>query len=46
MKAKKIVLLANGRKKSHAIERTTNGLVNTEVPATVLQLHPDVIILI
>src|SRR6056297_3011273 len=36
MKAKKIVLLASGRKKSHAIEKTINGPVSTEVPATIL----------
>jgi len=46
MKAKKIVLLASGRKKSHAIEKTINGPVSTEVPATILQLHPDVKLLI
>jgi glucosamine-6-phosphate deaminase len=46
MKAKKILLLASGRKKSHAIEKTINGPVSTEVPATILQLHPDVKLLI
>ena len=46
MKAQKIILLASGRKKAHVIEKTINGPVNTEVPATVLQLHNDVIILI
>ena len=46
MKAQKIILLANGRKKAHVIERTINGPVSTKVPATVLQLHNDVIILI
>ena len=46
MKAKKIILLANGRKKAHAIERTIKGPVSTEVPATVLQLHQDVTIII
>lgn len=46
MKAQKIILLANGRKKAHVIERTINGPVSTEVPATVLQLHNDVTLLI
>lgn len=46
MKAKKIVLLANGRKKSQAIERTIHGPVSTEVPATVLQLHNNVLLII
>jgi glucosamine-6-phosphate deaminase len=46
MKAEKIILLASGPKKAHVIERTINGPVSTEVPATVLQLHSDVTLLI
>lgn len=46
MKAKKIILLASGRKKAPVIARTINGPVSTEVPATVLQLHSEVTILI
>jgi len=46
IKAQKIILLASGRKKSHVIERTINGPVSTEVPATVLQLHNNVTVLI
>jgi len=46
MKAQKIILLASGRKKAHVIESTINCPVSSEVPATALQLHNDVIILI
>ncbi len=46
MKAEKIILLANGLKKAHVIARTIHGKVSTEVPATVLQLHQDVTIII
>lgn len=46
MRAKKIVLLASGRKKAHIIERTINGKVSTRIPSTVLKLHNDVIIIL
>lgn len=46
MKAKKIILLASGKKKAPIIAKSINGPVSTEVPATVLQLHNDVTILI
>jgi len=46
MKARKIILLAGGRKKAPVIAKTINGPVSTEVPATVLQLHNEVTILI
>jgi len=46
MKARKIILLASGRKKAPVIAKTINGPVSTEVPATVLQLHNEVTILI
>jgi len=46
MRAKKIILLANGKRKTKAIERTINGPITTKVPATVLQLHNDVTIIV
>lgn len=46
MRAKKIILLASGRKKALVIERTINGTVSTKIPATVLQLHNDVTLII
>lgn len=42
MKAKKIVLLANGDNKSDAMREMTSGYVNTHVPASILQTHPDI----
>lgn len=46
MRAKKIILLANGKRKTKAIERTINSPITTKVPATVLQLHKEVTIII
>ena len=41
MNAKKIVILASGKKKAHAVKASVEGAVTEEVPASVLQLHPD-----
>lgn len=41
MSAKKIVLLAFGAKKAKAIQKTVEGPVTEEVPASILQKHPD-----
>lgn len=46
MKAKKIVLLANGQNKAEAIEKTVFGRINPTVPASILQLHEDVTIIL
>ena len=46
MQAKKIILLANGKRKARVIERTINGPITTKVPATVLQLHNNVTIIV
>lgn len=45
-KARKIYLLAWGEKKSEIIKRAVEGPVSKEVPATFLQSHPDVEVLI
>ena len=45
MMAKKIILLANGKNKHAAIAALLNDKVTTAVPATLLKLHPDVIVL-
>lgn len=42
MKAKKIVLLANGKNKAEAMKEMTSGFVNTQVPASILQTHCDI----
>ena len=46
MKAKKIVLLASGENKAKAIKNMTNGYINTNHPASVLQAHRDCILII
>ncbi|NLP47107.1 MAG: glucosamine-6-phosphate deaminase [Epulopiscium sp.] len=42
IKAKKIVLLANGSHKAKIIAETIYGDVRPQVPSTILQFHPDV----
>ena len=41
MNAKKILILANGANKAKAVYGLVKGEVTEEVPASVLQLHPD-----
>ena len=41
--ARRILLLASGRKKAEAVERTLRDPVSESLPASALQLHPDVI---
>ena len=46
MKAKKILLIANGKSKAEAIRKTCLGPVTPRVPASILQFHPDVTIIV
>jgi len=46
MRARKIILLANGKRKAWVIEKTINSPITTKVPATVLQLHNDVTVIV
>ena len=46
MEAKRCLLLANGKSKADAIARCVEGPITAEVPASALQMHPRVIILI
>lgn len=46
MKAKKIIVLANGESKASAIYNMMYGEKNEQVPASVLQSHPDVTVII
>ena len=41
MNAKKILILANGANKAKAVYGLVKGEVTENVPASVLQLHPD-----
>ena len=42
MSAKKILLIASGESKAEALYRSLYGPVTPNVPASILQLHPDV----
>lgn len=44
--ARAIVLLATGRSKAACIERAINGVLTTEMPASFLQVHHDVDIML
>lgn len=46
MRAKKIVLLASGKEKAECIYEAIYGNITPNLPASVLQLHPDVIFVI
>lgn len=46
MQAKKIILLASGKEKRDAIFKAVRGETTPEVPASVLQLHPNVIVIV
>ncbi|MBS4535268.1 glucosamine-6-phosphate deaminase [Clostridium sp. D2Q-14] len=41
MHAKKIILMASGEEKADAVKKAVEGSISPEVPASVLQLHPD-----
>ena len=41
MQAKKVLLIANGKDKKEIVEKALYGPVTPEVPASILQFHPD-----
>ena len=45
MQAKKILLIANGVNKKDILEKSFNGPVDPKIPASILQLHPDVTVI-
>ncbi len=45
LQAKKILLIANGKKKKDILEKALHGPITPTVPASVLQLHPDVTVI-
>ena len=45
MQAKKILLVANGASKKDILEKAFFGPITPEVPASILQLHPDVTVI-
>jgi glucosamine-6-phosphate deaminase len=44
--AKAVVLLATGERKAACVEQLVTGPITTQLPASFLQLHPDVEILL
>lgn len=46
MQAKKILLIASGQGKADAVKAMMNGKITTECPASMLQMHRDVTIII
>lgn len=46
LKARRILLLANGSKKAPAIKETVSGFITTKCPASFLQAHPDVTLIL
>ncbi|MHB9926564.1 glucosamine-6-phosphate deaminase [Clostridium botulinum] len=44
--SKKIILLACGSAKSDAVSKTINGKINPNIPASILQLHRDVVVIV
>ena len=45
MSAKKVLLIANGANKKEILEKAFYGPITPEVPASILQLHPDVTVI-
>ena len=45
MKAKKIILLANGENKHAAVAQMLHDRITTQCPATILKAHPDVVLI-
>lgn len=45
MQAKRILLVANGKAKLDILKKSMEGPVDPKVPASILQLHPDVTII-
>lgn len=45
MQAKKIILIANGKNKKDIVEKAVYGPITPKVPASILQLHPDVTVI-
>ncbi len=46
LKARRIILLANGPRKAQAIKEAVSGYITSKCPASFLQVHPDVILIL
>ena len=45
MQAKKILLVANGPAKKEILTRAFEGPITPQIPASILQLHPDITVI-
>lgn len=45
LKARRIVIMANGESKKDAVARLLSGKISTDLPASLLNVHPDVILI-
>ena len=45
MQAKKILLIAGGKEKPYILEKAFYGPITPEIPASILQLHPDITVI-
>lgn len=46
MKSKKIIVIASGEGKAEAVKAMLNGKISTDMPASMLQMHRDVVVII
>ena len=46
LKSKKIILLASGKNKHAVVKELLTNDINTNLPATMLKVHPDVVLII
>lgn len=46
LKANRIILLASGKNKAEAIQKTVNGQISTQAPSSLLQTHPEITIIV
>lgn len=46
LEARRLMLLANGKKKAEVVARAIEGPVTSQITASALQLHPDVVIIL
>ena len=44
MQAKRVLVVVSGTEKADAVVKTLSGKIDPQVPASILQIHPDVII--
>ena len=45
MQAKNILLIANGKAKWDVLEKAFYGTITPEIPASILQLHPNITVI-